>query len=106
MKIYRCRTSIDDEKKAHEMANAIVSDHLASSAHIKQIESFYGWDGKVQNGIEYEVEFLCIHPEFLYHKMKALHTYEMPEFLIEEVNCSDGINRWCVKWCEEYRGKM
>lgn len=62
------------------MARALVERQLAACAQISEIESFYTWDGAVQNAREFRVLFKT--SQALYGAIEVaireLHTYELP----------------------------
>ncbi|MFJ4677507.1 divalent-cation tolerance protein CutA [Kitasatospora sp. NPDC088783] len=50
-------TTHDDETKARELATAVVQERLAACAQVYPISSVYWWDGEVQSGAEWRVDF-------------------------------------------------
>jgi periplasmic divalent cation tolerance protein len=62
------------------MARALVERRLAACAQITPIESFYRWQGKVENDPEFRVLFKtrAEHWHELEAAIRALHRYELP----------------------------
>ena len=72
------------------MARALVERGLAACAQISQIESFYSWDGAVQNAKEFRVLFKTSGAlyEAIELAIRELHSYELPAIhacAIEEI---------------------
>lgn len=70
-----------DGTSARNMAKTLVSERLCACANILDgMESFYWWDGEVQNGRESVI--ICKCPEDAYgaleRRVKELHPYETP----------------------------
>lgn len=99
--MYRVRTSIDDSIIANLLAHRLVSNHAAASVHIREINSVYAWNKKIEDITEYEVEALCSSVEPCIEVIKVNHPYECPEILYEQINCSNQLKDWCDEWCFE-----
>ncbi len=80
MKLIAVYTSIDSIQQARSMARTVVERRLAACAQITEIESFYRWEGEVQNDAEYRILFKTT--EACYAPLEAaileLHSYELP----------------------------
>lgn len=77
-------TTVDDEKKANEIARAILEKRVAACVQVLgPISSSYWWKGK----IEQAKEWICLAKaraddyEELQSVIKAVHPYEVPEIL-------------------------
>jgi periplasmic divalent cation tolerance protein len=77
-------TTVDDEKKAGEIAKAILEKRVAACVQILgPISSSYWWKGK----IEQAKEWICLAKaraedyEQLQSVIKSVHPYEVPEIL-------------------------
>lgn len=80
-----CLATFPDMATAREIARQLVEQRLAACANlIPGAESIYRWQGKM----EQSGEVLCIFKtttekaDALQAQLKALHPYEVPEFLI------------------------
>ena len=73
-------TTVDSQQEAQRMARALVERGLAACAQISEIESFYSWDGAVQNAKEFRVLFKTTGAlyEAIELAIRELHSYELP----------------------------
>lgn len=80
MKLIAVYTTVGSQDDARKLANALVERKLVACAQISAIESFYSWQGAVQNDQEFRI--LLKTTEARYHAVEAtireLHTYELP----------------------------
>lgn len=81
-------TTIDDKKKADDLARQLVASRLAACVHIlAQGDSYYVWDGELQK--EAEFTLLIKTRATLYSRLetrlKELHPYDTPEILATKV---------------------
>ena len=97
--MYRVRTSINDKSQAKIIAKELVINHAAASVHIREINSIYTWNNKIEDITEYEVEVLCSNVEICITLIKNYHTYQCPEILYEQIDCSKDLGQWCDQWC-------
>ena len=74
-------TTVANLADARTLARVMVEHRLAACAHISQIESFYRWDGALQNEPEFQVTFKT-RAEY-YQRLEAAirehHPYELPD---------------------------
>ncbi len=101
------RTTIDSREGAQEIAEALVSKHLAACVQVSgPMTSTYWWQGK----IEQAQEWLCtvktrkdLYPE-LEQAIREVHTYEEPEILASEfVAGSQGYLAWLERETERHQ---
>jgi len=73
-------TTVGSLGAAQSMARALVKRGLAACAQISEIESFYVWDGSVQNEKEFRLLFKTTDARYpaLEAAIKELHSYELP----------------------------
>ena len=73
-------TSIGDLTEAQHMARVLVEQRLAACAQISEIESFYVWDGAVQNEKEFRILFKTTDENYqaVEDAIRALHSYDLP----------------------------
>lgn len=80
MKLIAVYTTVATIDEARKIANALIAQKLAACAQINAIESFYLWQGAVQN--EPEIRILFKTTEANYKAVEAailqLHSYELP----------------------------
>ncbi|MEJ8858279.1 divalent-cation tolerance protein CutA [Variovorax robiniae] len=73
-------TTVGNRAEAQAMARALVERKLAACAQISEIESFYVWDGAVQNEGEFRVLFKTTRERYaaVESAIRQLHSYELP----------------------------
>jgi periplasmic divalent cation tolerance protein len=73
-------TTVGSLADARRMARELVERKLAACAQISEIESFYRWDGAVQNEKEYRVLFKTSAEQYgaVEAAIRELHSYELP----------------------------
>jgi periplasmic divalent cation tolerance protein len=91
-------TTVADEKKANEVASAVLENRVAACVQVLgPISSFYWWKGK----IEQAKEWVCLAKakaedyEKLQAVIKSVHPYEVPEILAMPVSFG---NPAYLKW--------
>ena len=76
-------TTLPSQEDARRLAKLLVEEKLAACVQLVPIESFYRWEGKVQN--EGEVLLLVKTRTALFDKailrIKAAHPYSVPEIV-------------------------
>jgi len=80
MKLIAVFTTVAGREAARHLAHALVERRLVACAQISEIESFYTWEGEVQNEAEFRV--LLKTTSDLYPAVESaireLHTYDLP----------------------------
>lgn len=84
------------------MARSLIERGLAACAQISEIESFYTWDGAVQNEQEFRVLFKATDEQYarIEQAIRELHSYELPAihaFAIEHI--SEPYALWVQSHC-------
>lgn len=76
-------TTTDKEDVAKEIAGKLVEADLAACVQIDQVNSFYKWEGKVQNDNEYRlmVKARSSNYDLIEKKITSLHNYQLPQIL-------------------------
>lgn len=73
-------TTVASRAEAQRLARALVERDLVACAQISEIESFYRWQGALQN--EPEFRLLCKTTQTLYEALEQaileLHPYQVP----------------------------
>jgi periplasmic divalent cation tolerance protein len=74
-------TTVANLTDARALARALVEHRMAACAHISQIESFYHWDGALQNEPEFKITFKtrAEHYERIEAAIRERHPYELPD---------------------------
>ena len=83
-------TAVGSLADARAMARALVERRLAACAQISEIESFYRWQGAMQNDKEFRVLFKTTRERYaaVEAAIRELHGYELPAihaFAFEQV---------------------
>ncbi len=94
-------TTMDDRKKAKEMAEELVKKRLAACVQlVGPIRSTYEWDGRLENS----EEWLCVLKskrslyEELEEAIKDMHTYDNPEIIAQPIILgSEGYLDWVAE---------
>lgn len=73
-------TTVGNRDQALSMARALVERKLAACAQIDAIESFYTWNGAVQNAPEFRITFKTTDAQYpaVEAAIRELHTYALP----------------------------
>ena len=76
-------TTLPGKEQAQALARMLVEEKLAACVQLMPIESFYRWEGKVQN--EGEILLLIKTRTALFEtaiaRIKAMHPYTVPEIV-------------------------
>lgn len=78
-------TTCPDETTARQIAEALIEEGLATCINrIAGVQSSYVWDGQLQDGTETLLLIKTTAPRAaeLEARLKALHPYELPEWLV------------------------
>jgi periplasmic divalent cation tolerance protein len=80
--------------EGREIARAVVGKRLAACVNViaAQVESVYRWKGKVQRAKEFLLIIKTTAPRVkqLEKEVTRIHSYDVPEFLVIEVNGGSG----------------
>jgi periplasmic divalent cation tolerance protein len=91
-------TTVGNRSDGERIARALVESRLAACVNIVgSIHSVYRWDGKVEESDEYLLMIKTTEARIasLAEALKALHSYELPEFVVLPVaSGSDAYLRW------------
>jgi periplasmic divalent cation tolerance protein len=73
-------------EEARKIARAVVEQHFAACVNIltHAVESFYIWEGKLENGSEYLLVIKTSEERLgeLEKEILKLHSYDTPEFVV------------------------
>ena len=83
MKAVIVQTTTSSKEEAKKIAKILIQDKLAACVQLKDIESFYNWDGKLC--CERETLLSIKTKKELFSKVKSkileLHSYDTPEII-------------------------
>ena len=73
-------------EEARKIARGVVEKHLAACVNVvtHAVESFYMWEGKIENGSEYLLIIKTSEERVgeLQKEVLAMHSYDTPEFIV------------------------
>jgi periplasmic divalent cation tolerance protein len=81
-------TTVADNERAEELARTLVDEHLAACVNVHgPMTSFYRWKGAVERDAERQLVIKTTRDRLpaLEARLKALHAYELPEFIVLSV---------------------
>jgi periplasmic divalent cation tolerance protein len=91
-------TTLPAEGDVGAFARTLVEEHLAACVNIHApMTSIYWWDGKVQEDAERQltIKTSADRLQGLQDRLRELHPYDVPEFLVLEVaDASEAYSRW------------
>lgn len=93
-------TTTPSKEEARQLAKALVQNRMAACVQLLPIESFYSWNGDIQN--DDEVLLLIKTQRELYAPLEAfikeVHSYQVPEIVQLPVEAgSDTYLRWIAQ---------
>ncbi|MBI3263293.1 MAG: divalent-cation tolerance protein CutA [Acidobacteria bacterium] len=90
-------TTLPAEADSHALADALVNERLAACVSVAApMESTYRWKGAVTTDSERQL-IIKTTPERLlqlHARLRELHPYDVPEFLVLQASASDAYGRW------------
>ena len=99
------RVTVGTYQGAIKLCHGLVSTGLVVSCHLKEIESIYWWDNKIENEKEWEIT--CTHLSSNSAKIRGVvqhfNDYDLTEVLTWEVEAAKGINEWVVANSKEHK---
>ena len=75
--------TVETKEAGKAIAESLVQAKLAACVNILPVESIYLWQGEINQDQEYQLIIKTDLSRFdeLSHKIKTLHTYEVPEII-------------------------
>jgi len=90
-------TTMPDDERAHSLARTLVDEGLAACVNIHgPMTSTYRWKGAVEREAERQVVIKSSRArlEALEARVRALHPYELPEFVVLDAQASEAYAAW------------
>ncbi len=90
-------TTMPDDERAEELARTLVGERLAACVNVHgPMVSTYRWKGQIERDAERQVVIKTTRARLpdLEARLRALHPYELPEFLILDAEGSQAYARW------------
>lgn len=91
-------TTVDDRKKAEEIARFLVEKKVAACVNIVEGNSFYKWKEKIEETKEFLLFIKGKNFPEIERKIKEIHTYEVPEIIQLEINKG---NEKYLRWIDD-----
>jgi periplasmic divalent cation tolerance protein len=92
-------TTMPDDQRADELARTLVGEGLAACVNVHgPMVSTFRWKGQVEHDAERQVVIKTTRARLpdLEARLRALHPYELPEFLILDAEGSQAYARWVI----------
>jgi periplasmic divalent cation tolerance protein len=90
-------TTMPDDDRADAVARVLVEERLAACVNVHgPMMSTYRWKGQVERDAERQLVIKTTAGRLsdLEARLRALHPYELPEFVIIAANSSDAYGSW------------
>lgn len=97
-------TTVPDDDRAEMLARALVEERLAACVNVHApMVSVYRWKGAVERELERQIVIKTTRGRVpaVEERVRALHSYELPEFLVVPV---DGGSQAYLDWVREEAG--
>ncbi|WP_418318974.1 divalent-cation tolerance protein CutA [Piscinibacter sakaiensis] len=104
MELIAVITTVGDHDEARAMARSLVERRLAACAQISRIESFYEWQGAVQDDNEYRILFktTAARRAAVEAAIREQHSYELPAiFSLPMQHVDPAFADWVAAGCGE-----
>jgi periplasmic divalent cation tolerance protein len=85
------------EEAADELARTLVAERLAACVNVQaSMRSTYRWKGQIECEPERQVVIKTTRSRLdaLEKRLRALHPYELPEFVVLDAQASDAYGSW------------
>ena len=91
-------TTVGSREEGAAIAEALVADRLAACVQLAPIQSWYRWDGKVEQAVEHRlhVKTSPALAERAEARIAALHSYRLPEIVRLPIDGSGAYLEWVV----------
>ena len=90
-------TLCDNEKTATKIIDTLLEKKLIAGSHVAKVNSKYWWNNKLEECIEYKLEFRTKESKFaeIENEIKKIHDYEVAEISYYEIkNASKEFLNW------------
>ena len=92
-------TTMPDDPRAGELARTLVEEGLAACVNVHAaMTSAYRWQGQIEVEPERQLVIKTTRARLpaLEARLRALHPYELPEFVVLESQASEAYAAWAV----------
>jgi periplasmic divalent cation tolerance protein len=90
-------TTMPDDDRADALARTLVEERLAACVNVHgPMRSTYRWKGQIECDAERQVVIKTTRGQLatLEARLRALHPYELPEFVVITADASDAYGKW------------
>jgi periplasmic divalent cation tolerance protein len=90
-------TTMPDDRSTDELARTLVSERLAACVNVHTpMMSTYEWKGKIEREAERQLVIKTSKSRLvdLESRLRDLHPYELPEFIVLSAPASDAYGTW------------
>ena len=90
-------TTMPDDERADALARTLVDERLAACVHVQApISSTYRWKDAVERETERPlvIKTTRARQQDLETRLRALHPYELPEFVVLSAEAGEAYGRW------------
>jgi periplasmic divalent cation tolerance protein len=90
-------TTMPDDERAEQLARSLVDEGLAACVNVHApMMSTYRWKGAVEHEAERQLVIKTTHQreQRLEARLRELHPYELPEFIVLNAGASEGYAAW------------
>ena len=94
--IYFVITTESDKNNAKKIANRLLIDRIIACVTFKNIESFYWWEGEINQSKEVQLIIKCKEKniEKVCRKISEYHSYKLPEIIYFPVTANKDYYHW------------
>jgi periplasmic divalent cation tolerance protein len=92
-------TTMTDDDRADALARTLVAERLAACVNVHgPMTSTYRWKGSVEREAERQVVIKTTRGRLkdLEARLRTLHPYELPEFVVLDANASQAYTGWII----------
>jgi periplasmic divalent cation tolerance protein len=90
-------TTMPDDHRADDLARTLVEERLAACVNVHgPMRSTYRWKGRIEREPERQLVIKTTRARLpdLEARLRALHPYDLPEFIVVAVEASDAYLAW------------
>ena len=94
--IYLIITAESDKKNASKLANLLLGEKLIPCVSLKNIESYFWWEGNINQLKEVQLIIKCKKENVnnVCNKIVECHSYEIPEIIYFRVSANKNYHHW------------
>lgn len=86
--MYLITTTSNDKEILIKIAKKLVEKEVSKCVQLSECNSFYKWDNKLNEALEYKLSIKSKNIKKVYKIIKKYHNYECFEFIYQEIKAS------------------